>query len=67
MREITTIRCVDAAKKTEGVAIVRAKKGCVAICLSAADDGDVEMSLSPQDVERLLEALKQGLSVAQSS
>jgi hypothetical protein len=65
MKEIATIRFVDCESNGDGVAIIRAKGGCVALCLSSAENGDAEVFLSVGDVDNVLGALSRAKSVAQ--
>ena len=64
MIEIETIRFVDIQSKGEGIAIIRAKEGCVGLCLSSFENGDIEVFLGPENVEKLVAALKEGMLVA---
>ena len=67
MKEIATIQVIDLDSKSNVVAIVRAGKGRVGICLSIREDGDVEVVLKPEDCGRILQALHHALTAATTS
>jgi len=66
MKEISTIPFVDLESKDEGIAVISAKKGCVGLCLSIIENGDIEVFLAPENAEQVIAALKEGLLAAQT-
>ena len=64
MTNIRTITFFDLESRGETVAIVRAHRNSVALCLSARKNGDVEVLLSPDDADQLVKALQQALLTA---
>ncbi|MGB9774922.1 MAG: hypothetical protein ACPL4I_13070 [Bacteroidota bacterium] len=54
---MTTIQFYDIESGNEAIAVIRAVKAGVGLCLSIKDDGDVEVFLSVSDCKRLAEAL----------
>ena len=61
MKEIETLKFVDAEAEQQVVAVIRAGKGTVGLCLSIADDGDVEVFLTVEDCQSLVAAINQAL------
>jgi len=59
IKEIATIRFTDDDSGQEAVAVVRAAEGQVALSLSLADDGDVEVYMKRDAFNSLLRALQQ--------
>jgi hypothetical protein len=66
IKEIATIKFTDDDSGQEAVAIVRAAEGQVALCLSLARDGDVEVYMRRDAFHSLLDALQQAASVAEA-
>jgi hypothetical protein len=64
MKEIKTIHFADLESNGECVAIIRAKKGCVGICLSSFENGDVEVIVGPEVVKQIIAGLEEGLRTA---
>ena len=64
MREIVTIKFVDADSQEEALAVIRAIAGQIALCLSLQQNGDVEVFFGPEEGERLIEALRQAILVS---
>jgi hypothetical protein len=60
MKEIRTIHFVDMESNGEGVAIIRAQKGCVGLCLSSFENGDVEVFVGPEVVKQIIAGLEEG-------
>jgi hypothetical protein len=58
MKEIATIKFVDADTKDDALAVVRASQGVVALALSLRSNGDTEVFLSRPDCDRLVQALQ---------
>jgi hypothetical protein len=67
MKEIASIKFVDAASDDEAVAIVRAAEGLVAVTLSLRRGSDVEVLLRTEDGRLFLAALQRAISVAETS
>jgi hypothetical protein len=65
MKEVRTIPFLDIETRSEGVAIIRATQGCVGICLSLSEDGDIEVVLDIKHVHDLVIALKEAAAAAQ--
>jgi hypothetical protein len=63
-KEIATIQFVDDDSKEEALAIVRTIDHRVALCLSLHTNGDVEVIMQTQDCQKLLQALQEALSAA---
>ena len=64
IKEIATIRFTDDDSGQEAVAIVRAAEEQVALSLSLADDGDVEVYMKRDAFNSLLRALQQAARTA---
>ncbi len=64
MKEIATIRFVDVETEDDGAAIVRSEFGCVGLCLTLMQNGDIEVFLNPSDAEQLSSALNQAIEIA---
>jgi hypothetical protein len=67
LKDVATIRFQDNASRGEGVAVIRAGKGLLALCLSLADDGDVEVVLHAKDSRKLLAALQRASEIAEGT
>ena len=63
LSEIATICFTDLESGDEAVAVIRAGEGRLALCLSLAKDGDVEVVLASEDCDRLLAAIQRGALV----
>jgi hypothetical protein len=61
MREIATIQFFDSESGGEAIAIVRAGREQIALCVSLEKDGDVEVFLRIEDCESLVKALEQAI------
>jgi len=64
MNEVATIKIQDVESADKAVAIVRYGEGRVALCLSLKSNGDVEVTMTKADAERLIEALRQAIGRA---
>lgn len=58
----TTISFRDHAENQDGFAVVRRFEDKVAICLSLEENGDVEVLIEREVVERLIEALRSAIA-----
>lgn len=65
MREVATVVFTDVETSDEGVAIVRESPHGVALALSLASDGDVEVFLSRDDAKRVIAALQEAIGTSQ--
>jgi hypothetical protein len=61
MKEIKTIHFVDQESNGECVAIIRAKKGCVGLCVSSIENGDVEVFVGREVVKQVIAGLEEAL------
>jgi hypothetical protein len=66
MVEIGNIPFTDAESNGEGIVIIRAKTGCVGLCLSSFQNGDIEVFLAPEKVEQIIAALKEAVLAART-
>ncbi len=64
MQTIDTAHFTDLESHEEGLAIIRAQAGEVALALSIKNDGDLEVFLSPEDCENLIKALHAAVKFA---
>ena len=62
MREVATVVFTDVETSDEGIAIVRESPRGVALALSLASDGDVEVFLSRDDAKKVIAALQEAIS-----
>lgn len=60
-KEIATLNFSDVVQECTGTFIIRRFPNVIGICLSLANDGDVEGHLSPEDTRRLIDALSESL------
>jgi hypothetical protein len=67
LQEIATLEFRDLDSGDEGVAIVRAGSGRIALALSLRHDGDIETILSPPECAAVIEALQRGMKAAEAS
>ncbi|MBA2227962.1 MAG: hypothetical protein WHU94_16315 [Thermogemmata sp.] len=66
MQQISQIPFLDAESKGEGIVIITARKGCVGICISSRENGDLEVFLPPEKGEQLIAAITEALMVAKT-
>jgi hypothetical protein len=64
MENVATLRFTDIDSGDEGLAIVRADGGAVAVALSLRNDGDIELVLPVDAARQLRDALGSALAVA---
>jgi hypothetical protein len=64
MKEIATVSFNELESSTDALVIVRAGPGCVAICSSLNEDGDLEVVLGLQACKALMEALSRAMLAA---
>ena len=64
MKEIVTLKFLDADSGEDAVVIIRADEGRVALALSLVLNGDVEVVLPTRDCESLVNGLQQGILLA---
>lgn len=64
MKEIATINFQDADSDEEAVAVVRASANGVSLCISLANDGDIEVMFSSSIADKLSEALREATSIS---
>ncbi|MGH9966427.1 MAG: hypothetical protein ACREBG_01140 [Pyrinomonadaceae bacterium] len=67
MQEIATITTIHAESGEEAVAVIRAAKNLISVCLSLMHDGDVEVVFKLEDGRSLLEALHKAIAIAENS
>jgi hypothetical protein len=65
MKEVATIQFLDAESNDEGVVVLRASCGLIAVALSLQKDGDLEVVLRLQDCQKLINELQRAVSIAE--
>ena len=58
MQEMTTIPFKDRGSDSDAVIIVRRGGATVALCVSIASDGDIEVFMDKEDAKLLVDALQ---------
>lgn len=66
MKNIATLRFIDAETGDAGLAIVRASASMVGLALSLRANGDTEVFLSKHDCQQLIAALERAVLDASS-
>jgi hypothetical protein len=67
MKEIATLRFIDADSKDEALAIIRASDKLIAIAFALQSDGDFEVFLETQDCRKLVAELQHAISISENS
>lgn len=62
MKSAGDLTFVDQEPGDKGFATVRYDAGCVAVCLSLAENGDVEVFMTKEDGDKLQSLLKLALT-----
>ena len=66
MKEVATVRFVDAESKDEAFAIIRAAHRLVGLALTLRSNGDIEVFLEPEACRTLIDELQQALAIAET-
>jgi len=63
LEELATLSFSDPASGDEAVVVVRAGRGQVALCISLAQNCDVEIVLGSGELKQLIDALQKAIPV----
>jgi hypothetical protein len=67
MQQVETIKFADLDSRDEALVIVRAERGCAALALSLMQDGDIQVVLGPNELDRVIEALQKARAIVNGS